>query len=201
MTIDAMGCQKKITRQIIDQSGDYVLSLKGNQGALHDDVATWFQSALSTEEATVEVDAGHGRIETRQVRTSSDIQWLKARHPDWTGLQSIVEVTSQRELTEKTETEARYFISSLDDRDPTSIGRAVRGHWGIENNLHWVLDVAFDEDRNRARKGHSATNLAMIRHLALNLIQQEKTTKVGVKTKRAKAGWDHQYLLKILGII
>ena len=107
VTVDAMGWQKKIARQIIGQGGDYVLSLKGNQGALHDDVATWFQSARSTQEATVEVDAGHGRIETRQVRTSSDIQWLKARHPDWTGLQSIVEVTSQREVTQKTQTQVR----------------------------------------------------------------------------------------------
>ncbi|NKC14068.1 MAG: ISAs1 family transposase [Gammaproteobacteria bacterium] len=201
VTIDAMGRQKKIARQVVGQGGDYVLSLKGNQSALHDDVVTWFQSSLSAQEATIDVDAGHGRIETRQLRTSNDIQWLKARHPDWKGLQSIVEVTSQRELKEKTETETRYFISSLDDRNPVPLGQAIRGHWGIENSLHWVLDVAFDEDRNRARKGHSATNLAMIRHLALNLIQQEKTAKVGVKTKRAKAGWDNQYLLKILDMI
>lgn len=200
VTIDAMGCQKKIAQQITHQGGDYVLSLKGNQGEFHKDVAAWFASPLSTQEAVVEVDAGHGRIETRQLRASSDIQWLKARHPDWFGLQSIVEVTSKREWQEKAETETRYFISSLDAHDPVHLGRAVRAHWGIENSLHWVLDVAFDEDRNRARKGHSAANLAVVRHLALNLIKQEKTTKVGVKTKRAKAGWDNQYLLKILGL-
>lgn len=201
ITIDAMGCQKKIARQIINQKGDYVLSLKGNQGELHDDVRTYFTSSLSPEIGSVDITGDHGRIETRTVRASSDIGWLKRRHPEWSGLKSIVAVTAKRELKDRTEEETRYFISSLDDSDPQRLGQIVRAHWAVENNLHWVLDIAFDEDSNRTRKGHSAANLAVIRHIALNLIKEEKSSKVGVKTKRAKAGWDNQYLLKVLGII
>ena len=160
VTIDAMGCQKAIAKQIIEQGGDYVLSLKGNQGELHEDVMTGFNQAAPP--ATAWDAAGHGRIETRKLRSRSrDIQWLQTRHPVWKGLKSIIALASTRELKDKTETETRYFISSLDDYDPTRLGKAVRAHWGIENSLHWVLDVAFDEDRNRARKGHSATASAL----------------------------------------
>lgn len=201
VTIDAMGCQTAIAKQIIEQKGDYVLSLKGNQGTLHDDVETWFTSALAPDCGSEDIDAGHGRIETRSVQASDDIQWLRDRHPHWCELNSIVAVTAKRELKDKTETETRYFISSLEGDDPARLGRAVRAHWSVENNLHWVLDVAFDEDRNRTRVGNSAENLAIVRHVALNLIKNESSSKVGVKTKRAKAGWCNEYLLKILGII
>ena len=200
ITIDAMGCQKKIARQIIQQDADYVLSLKGNQGSLHEDVATYFASSLSPEAAKVTVDGGHGRIETRTVRAIDEIAWLKERH-SWPGLQSIIEVTATRESENKISKETRYFISSLSASNPIKLEHAVRAHWAIENNLHWVLDIAFDEDSNRTRKGHSAANLAIIRHIALNLIKKEKMSKVGVKTKRLKAGWDNDYLLKIIGAI
>lgn len=201
VTIDAMGCQKKIAKQIVKQQGDYVLSLKGNHAELHADVRTYFSSLDVTEEQSTSVDAGHGRIETRTVVASDDIQWLRERHPEWDGLSSIVAVTAVRHLNDKTEQETRYFISSLDASNPEHLGHVVRAHWSVENNLHWVLDIAFDEDRNRTRKGYSAANLAIIRHITLNLIKSEKTCKVGVKTKRAKAGWDNQYLLKVLGVI
>lgn len=201
VTIDAMGCQTTLAEQIIEQQGDYVLSLKGNQGNLHDDVKTWFTSTLAPSVGAVDIDSGHGRIETRSVRVSNDIEWLQERHPNWSGLRSIIAVTATRELKDKTETETRYFISSLDDSNPARLGSAVRAHWSVENNLHWVLDVAFDEDSNRTRIGNSAANLGIVRHIALNLIKNEKSSKVGVKTKRAKAGWNNLYLLKILGII
>jgi predicted transposase YbfD/YdcC len=123
---------------------------------------------------------------------------LKERHPHWTGLNSIIAVTAKRELNNKIEEETRYFISSLDATAPKRLGYIVRAHWGIENNLHWVIDQAFDEDAHRARVGHSAANMAIMRHIALNLIKTEKTATVGVKTKRLKAGWDNAYLLKIL---
>jgi len=200
VTIDAMGCQKKIAQQIVDQKGDYLLSLKGNQGELHDDVKIYFEGSKQSPAVTT-LNGGHGRIETRSLRVCSDIQWLRDRHPKWSQLTSILAVTSQREMRDKTEQETRYFISSLDDSDPERLIKAVRAHWSIENNLHWVLDVAFDEDSNRTRTGYSAANLSVIRHIALNLIKAEKSSKVGVKTKRAKAGWDNKYLLKILGII
>ena len=198
ITIDAMGCQKKIAEQIIQQGGDYVLSLKGNQGSLQGDVSTYFTSALSPEVAVVTIDGDHGRIETRTVRVTDEIDWLKQHHT-WTGLRSILAVTATRESDTKVSAETRYFISSLPANDPVRLERAVRAHWAIENNLHWVLDIAFDEDSNRTRRGHSAANLAVIRHIALNLIKKEKTSKVGVKTKRLKAGWNNDYLLRVIG--
>jgi len=176
VTIDAMGCQKKIAEQIKRQEGDYVLSLKGNQGNLHDDVKTFFTSSLSPDVASVSYDGGHGRIETRSLRVTADIAWLQERH-DWKGLQSIIAVTAKRELDNKVTEETRYFISSLDANDPKRLERVVRAHWAIENSLHWVLDVAFDEDSNRTRKGHSDANLSVIRHITLNLIKTEKTSK------------------------
>lgn len=200
VTIDAMGCQKSIARKIVEKNADYVLSLKGNQSALHDDVQTFFTKRTRPVVAFEQVDGGHGRVETRQLCVSDDIQWLRERHPEWTGMQSILAVTARREDSDNTEQETRYFISSLRANQPARLGEAVRAHWGIENKLHWVLDVAFDEDRNRTRQGNGAANLSIIRHIALNLIRNEKSTKVGIKTKRAKAGWDNQYLLKLLGM-
>jgi predicted transposase YbfD/YdcC len=199
VTIDAMGCQKKIATQIKQQGGDYVFSLKGNQGNLHDDVETFFTSSLSPVVAAISYEGDHGRIETRSIRATADIAWLQERH-DWQGLQSIIAVTAKREIGDKVSEETRYFISSLDANDPQRLERVVRAHWAIENNLHWVLDIAFDEDSNRTRKGHSAANLAVIRHIALNLIKAEKMAKVGIKIKRLKAGWDNNYLLRILGL-
>jgi len=198
ITIDAMGCQKKIAKQIIGQGGDYVLSLKGNQGALHDDVVTYYTSQLSPSVSVKKVDGGHGRVETRMIRVSGDIAWLQARH-SWTGLRSILAVTATRDTGDTVTEETRYFISSLSADDPEKLEHVVRAHWSIENNLHWVLDIAFDEDSNRTRMGHSAANLAIVRHIALNLIKNETTSKVGVKTKRLKAGWDNDYLLRIIG--
>jgi len=200
ITIDAMGCQKKIAEQIVQQKGDYVLSLKGNHGLLHEDVTTYFESSLSPEVAMQTVDGGHGRIETRTLRVSDKLEWLEKEH-SWAGLKSILAVTAKREIGEKVTEETRYFISSLSADDPAKLEHAVRAHWSIENNLHWVLDVAFDEDSNRTRKGYSAANLSVTRHIALNLIKSEKTAKVGVKTKRLMAGWDNEYLLKIMGLI
>jgi len=197
VTIDAMGCQKKIAQQIKQQGGDHVFSLKGN---LHDDVKTFFTSSLAPAVASVSHDGGHGRIETRSIRATADIAWLQARH-DWQGLQSIIAVTAKREIDNKATEETRYFISSLDADDPKRLERVVRAHWSIENNLHWALDIAFDEDSNRTRKGHSAANLAVIRHIALNLVKAEKTSKVGIKIKRLKAGWDNDYLLRVIGVI
>lgn len=200
ITIDAMSCQKKIAEQIRQQGGDYVFSLKGNQGNLHDDVKTFFTSSLSPAVASVSYEGEHGRIETRSIRATADIAWLQEQH-DWKSLQSIIAVTAKRETDNKMTEEIRYFISSLDANDLERLERVVRAHWAIENNLHWVLDIAFDEDSNRTRKGHSAANLAVIRHIALNLIKAEKTSKVGIKTKRLKAGWDNEYLRRVIGII
>lgn len=199
VTIDAMGCQRNIAKQIVAKGGDYMLSLKGNQKELHEDIKLWFDNNEYKDTAHEDIDAGHGRIESRLVKATSDIEWVKKRH-NWPHLKTILSVTATREIGETKSSETRYFISSLDASDKAKLGQAIRAHWSIENELHWTLDVAFDEDQSRTRNGNSAANMSILRHIALNLAKAEKTAKVGVKTKRLKAGWDNKYMLKMLGI-
>jgi predicted transposase YbfD/YdcC len=199
ITMDAMGCQTAIAEDIIDRKADYMLSLKGNQGNLHDDVKTFFESSPDSSLLTSQtIDGDHGRIETRKVRATLDIDWLCERNSSWKSLKSIVAVTSTREIKGQSTEETRYFISSLDATDPKYLGHVVRSHWGIENKLHWVLDCAFNEDQSRARMGNSAENLAVIRHTSLNILKSDTSLKTGIKTKRLNAGWDEPYLLRLI---
>lgn len=210
VTLDAMGCQKEIAKEIKEADADYVLALKGNQGQCHaeikkfldDAVARHHQSAparknkmpLSHKE-TVEKD--HGRLETRRYWQSADLDWFADRK-EWEGLRSVGVVESVRQVGEQPPTiERRYYLSSL-EVDVEKFARAVRGHWGVENSLHWVLDVQCGEDRSRARAGHAAANLATLRRLALNLLKRERTKKRGIKGKQLNASWDHDYLLRLL---
>lgn len=197
VTMDAMGCQTRIAEQILEHEGDYVLSLKGNQGGLHEDVKTFFELESLAPEVTT-YDAGHGRFETRSVAVCQQVDWLWKRHPKWSHIQSVIAIESCREVAGVKTLDTRYFISSLKNVSAARLGAIVRAHWGIENGLHWVLDQAFDQDRLRTRTGHGAANMALVQQIALNLLKQEKTSKVGVKTKRAKCGWDNAYLLKVL---
>ncbi len=202
VTIDAMGCQKEIAGQIIDQEGDYVLALKGNQGTLHEDVELYFEDAVERNFEGIDYDCfktfekDHGRIEKREYWVVSDIDWLYNRE-QWKGMKSIGMVNSERTIDEETTTEIRYYISSL-DADAKRFGQAVRGHCGIENKLHWVLDIAFKEDDCRVRKDNAPENLAVLRHIALNLLKQESALKRGTASKRKRAGWDNAYLENVL---
>ncbi len=197
VTIDAIGCQKKITRTIIDEKADYVIQVKDNQQRLHENIALFFQDAANGPFDVCEtIDGDHGRIETRQYVASSDIDWLPEKHR-WAGIKTIVMVIRRREVNDRASVETAYFISSLDNHAPT-IAKAIREHWGIENGLHWCLDIAFREDDCRVRKDHAPENFGIIRHMAINLLKRETSLKGGIQTKRLKAAWDHDYLLKIL---
>jgi predicted transposase YbfD/YdcC len=206
VTIDAMGCQRAIARQIVEQGGDYVLALKENQPSLYADVMEFFIEAQARNFAGIphgfwrEFDGEHGRIETRRCWTVDDIAWLRERH-DWRELTSIVMMERVRQVGERRSVELSYSISSLaggTDREARRLASALRGHWGIENRLHWVLDVSFQEDSCRVRRDHAAQNLATVRHVGLNLLHQERSAPMGTKNKRLRAGWDPQYLEKVL---
>jgi predicted transposase YbfD/YdcC len=203
VTIDAMGCQREIVKQIVEQEADYVISLKGNQGNLHKDVKDYFTWAEKINYRDIEydycetVEKGHGRIETRRCWVTEDIDWLEEKDV-WAGLKSIVMVEAEREVIGKAiSVERRYFISSLSANAKESLN-AVRSHWQIENSLHWVLDVGFREDDCQIKDENAAANMATLRHITLNLLNQEKSCKRGVKGKRLKAAWNQDYLLKVL---
>lgn len=201
VTIDAMGCQKESAAQIVDAGANYVLGLKGNQGNLHEAVRERFEDArqsgkdceLETYEST---EKGQGRLETRRCFLLPADKDLPG-YEDWKGLETLVRLESERCVEGKTTLENRYYISSVAG-SAEQMTAVVRGHWGIENSVHWILDIAFREDECRVRKGYAAENLSILRRLALNLLKREKTAKVGTKAKRLMAGWDNDYLFKVL---
>jgi predicted transposase YbfD/YdcC len=202
VTTDAMGCQTKIAAQIIEQKADYVLGLKGNQGSLRTVVEEVFTEVAATEFEGVRhdfhetIERGHGREEQRRYWTLSAHEQMDDIEM-WAGLTTMAMVESTRTIGKKRTVERRYFISSL-GMDAKPLAEAIRGHWGIENSLHWILDIVFREDESRIRAGSAAENMAVLRHIALNLLKREKTATVGVNIKRGKAGWDNEYLLKVL---
>jgi predicted transposase YbfD/YdcC len=206
VTIDAMGCQRTIAQQIVDQHGAYVLALKGNQGSLQEDVQDSFAQAQATRFAEVThdyaetLDKGHGRLERRQhwvLTDAATLAWLQAQH-QWPGLAALGLVVSERRLDGSATREERYYLLS-DALSAVAFGAAVRSHWGIENQVHWVLDMTFGEDRSRIRTGYAAENFAVLRHLALNLLQRHPTTsKASIKTRRFKAATNESYLFQIL---
>ena len=204
VTLDAMGCQKEITKQIVEQGGDYVLSLKGNQGNLHKEVELLFQSAKQDNykdlchDSYTTVDGEHGRIETRTCTTIADVDWFEEKGK-WAKLTTFAMIESERDMGDHITQETRYFISSLGN-DAKRHSEVVRGHWAVENSLHWCLDIAFREDDSRVREGHGATNLAVIRRFALSLVKQDPFRKIGVKASRKRAGWDNDYLLHLLRV-
>lgn len=205
VTIDAIGTQTKIAKQIRKQGGDYLLAVKENQGHLFEDIHDLFEDDWKYDfhdapySYAKKVSKGHGRIEIRQCWTISDPEYLANIRDlqDWEGVQSLVMILSERRTGEAVEIQDRYFITSLES-NADEVLRAKRSHWGVENGLHWVLDLAFNEDHSRVRKDHAPENLAVLRHMAVNLLKQETTVKNGIKANRLLCGWDTNYLLKVL---
>ncbi len=199
VTIDAMGCQREIAQLIVEKKADYVLAVKDNQGLLAEQVRDSFL-LLNADAVAEEVDCGHGRVEQRRCSVIADLSMVD-KAAEWASLKGLVRIQSERyhKVTGKIEREIRYYITSLKP-DAARLNTVIRQHWGIENKLHWVLDVGFGEDLDRKRAGHSAQNFSLLNRIALNLLKQEQSLKRGIKGKRLKAAWDHPYLLKLLGI-
>ena len=196
VTADALNCQRAIAEQIVEQKGDYALALKGNQGTLYDDVVLLLDDPeLKASTAAPAVEADHGRIETRTATVSTEIDWLQKQH-QWPGLKAIGKVVRRRETADKTTTETAYYLLSR-VLSPERLNQVVRLHWGIENSLHWRLDVVMNEDQDRTRMGHGPHNLAVLRHMAINAMQKEGS-KGSLRGKFKRAGWDDDYLFRLL---
>jgi predicted transposase YbfD/YdcC len=196
VTADALNCQRAIAEQIVEQKGDYALALKGNQGTLFDDVVLLLDDAeLKSSTSTPLVEADHGRIETRTATVSTEIDWLQKQH-QWPGLKAIGKVVRRRETADKTTTETAYYLLSQ-VLSPERLNQVVQQHWSIENSLHWRLDVVMNEDQDRTRMGHGPHNLAVLRHMAINAMQKEGS-KGSLRGKFKRAGWDDDYLYRLL---
>lgn len=203
VTIDAMGCQREIAQTIVQAGADYLLAVKGNQETLCEDVEQEFKNAMAQDFAYMDhqyyetIEKGHGRIEKRQYWYTNEVAGLGTLER-WPALKGMAMCRATRTVKGETSVEDRYFITSSADRPVQKIAAAIRAHWQVENCLHWVLDVAFNEDQCRIRTGYAAENFATIRRLALNALKADKTKKGGVKAKRLQAGWDNDYLREIL---
>lgn len=195
VTIDAMGCQKKIAQLIYERGGNYVLGLKGNHRSLLDEAKTFFEGAFTWDEHET-IDGEHGRIETRHCFVTQQIDWIRDKEK-WAGLKSIVMVESKREVKGQKSTERRYYLSSLSE-DAEKILKVIRSHWGIENSVHWVMDMSFGDDASRIRLGNAPENMAVIKHSALNMIRRYRNGRQTIKRLRKQAGWDNDVLHGIL---
>ena len=198
VTIDAMGCQRSIAEKIVAKNADYILAVKENQGHLLEQIKDSFQM-LTADAVAEQIDCGHGRVEQRRCSVIADLS-LVEKATEWASLRGLVRIESERyhKVSGKIETEIRYYITSLKP-DAERLNRAIRQHWSIENRLHWALDVSFGEDLDRKRAGNAAQNFSLLNRIALNLLKQDKTCKLGIKGKRLKAGWNNEYLLQLLG--
>lgn len=203
VTTDAMGCQTAIAEKVIENDADYVFVVKENQGRLLETIRDLFDDPDEMRWVDCDyhktVDKDHGRIEIRECWSTADPEYLQyiASFADWQSLQSIAMIRAERRTGEDRTVKRRYLISSLES-NAKQLLHASRTYWGIENKVHWVLDITFREDDSRVRKGNGPQNFAVLRHIALNLLRRENTAKISIRARRKKAGWDHDYLLKVL---
>lgn len=197
VSIDAMGTQKAIAEKIIERQGDYILALKKNQEILYDQVINQFNN-FKEDSYSQHLDKGHGRAEIRSCKVIHQLNWVDEKE-NWTGLKSIIKITSERIISNSHTTQDRYYISSL-EADAAYFNQAIRWHWGIENQLHWQLDVGFGEDYNTTRNKQAAQNLALVRKLAINILKADKSSKSSLKSKRKMAGWNESFLLKLIAL-
>ena len=205
MTVDALGCQTDIAETIVNQGADYVLAVKENQGQLHEDLKDLFDGAAAVAFREVphahdrQVTKDHGRLELRDcwVITAPDYLDFVRRHEAWKNLRALIRIRTEVRRGRKRSEETRYFISSL-QATPLEMLAAIRGHWGIENGLHWILDVAFREDDSRVRHDHAAENFAVLRHIAVNLLNRARNGKDSIRTMRLRAGWDETFLAHVI---
>jgi predicted transposase YbfD/YdcC len=204
VTIDALGCQTAIVEKVVQQGADYVIACKGNQGFLHEDIVALFRAELqqplelSRLSYHKTVEERHGRRETREYWSTDQLETLRTSER-WKGLHSVAMVRSERQTASGTSEETRYYISSL-PKDARKAAHAIRAHWSIENQLHWVLDVVLHEDESRTRVDNSAQNLAIVRHITLNMLRQETSLKKSLRQKRLRAGWDDDYMLRVIQV-
>lgn len=200
ITIDAMGCQYAIANKIVKKDGDYIFSLKGNQETLSKDVTLFLDSNNHKKNISsyIDYDKGHGRIETRECFVCNDVQWLRDMHPRWETINSIIKIDSQREIKEQVSRESRYYVSSIENVTPQMALKSIRQHWGIENTLHWTLDMSFNEDYSRIRKENAPQIMAIIRHIALNMLQAHKPRRQSVKGFRKICSWDDSSLTALV---
>src|SRR5437870_7037131 len=199
VTTDALNCQRAIAQQIVDQGGDYALALKGNQATLHDDVRMFLDDPATTAITTdTTVDGDHGRIETRTSTISTAVDWLQEDHR-WPGLKAIGKIVRTREIGAKTTMETAYYLLST-PMTAAHFGQVVRAHWAVENSLHWTLDVIMNEDQARNRLDHGPNNLAVLRHMALNILNARKS-KISNRRKIKRAGWSNAFLANLLAQI
>ena len=192
ITIDAMGCQYKIADKIKNKGGDYIFSLKGNQTNLSKDIKLFFNDQMLLQDINAEVfediDYGHGRIETRKCTVVNNAEWLKKEYPQWHSIEAVVQIESIREVNNKITKETRFYISSK-VLSAKQMLHSIRSHWSIENSLHWVMDMSFGDDQSRIRKGNAPQNMAIIKHMALNMIRKVKPPRKSIKGMRKMAGW------------
>ncbi|QTE56585.1 ISAs1 family transposase [Mucilaginibacter rubeus] len=194
VSIDAMGTQKAIAEKIIESQGDYILALKQNHETFYDQVTNQFN--FREDSYSQHLDKGHGRSEIRTCKVIHELNWIDEKE-NWKGIKSIIKITSERIIGDSRTTQNRYYISSL-QADAAYFNKAIRTHWGIENQLHWQLDVGFAEDYNTTRNSQAAQNLAVVRKIALNILKADKTSKASIKAKRKMAGWNHKFLLTLI---